>query len=162
MAQGEFALVREILQKAAQRPSVIVSDHDVYSVLVDAAVQQQDADGLREYIPLLEEAIANLEHNLYQATADRAWGVLHRIESQHELAEIRLLKAVTLFEGLDTRWQLGRTLLELGGLAAERSQPVEAKQHYARALALFEGMGALPDAKRAKDELSSYSAEESP
>jgi tetratricopeptide (TPR) repeat protein len=154
MAQGEFALVREILEKAIQRPSVIVSDHDVYAVLADAAVQQRDKDALREYAPLLEEGAVLLDHNLYLATAHRAWGVLHRLEGQYELAEARLLEAVALFEGLDTRWQLGRTLLELGELAAERSQPGQAKQHYARALALFEEMGAIPDAKRARDALS--------
>ncbi|HSG16731.1 MAG TPA: tetratricopeptide repeat protein [Anaerolineae bacterium] len=162
MAQGEFALVREILIKAIQRPSVIVSDHDVYAVLVDAAVQQRDTDGLREYAPALEEAITNMEHNLYLATAHRAWGVLHRLEGQYDQAKARLLKAVALFEGLDTHWQLGRTHFELGELAADREQPAEAKQHYARALTLFEEMGAMPDAKRARDALSSYPAEEVP
>ena len=161
MAQGEFALVREILEKAIQRPSVIVSDHDVYAVLADAAVQQRDTDGLRQYAPLLEEAAVSLEHNLYLATAHRAWGVLRRLEGQYALAEIRLLKAVTLFEGLGTRWQLGRTRFELGETAAKRSQPAQAKQHYATALTLFEEMGAMSDATRTRDALSSYSAEES-
>jgi hypothetical protein len=109
MAQGEFALVREILKKAIQRPSVIVADHDVYAVLVDAAVQQRDTDGLRQYAPLLEEAAASLEHNLYMATAHRAWGVLHRLEDQYDQAEARLLEAVSLFTGLGTRFRIGRT-----------------------------------------------------
>ena len=162
MAQGEFALVREILEKAIQRPSVIVSDHDVYAVLADAAVQQRDTDGLREYAPLLEEAAVSLEHNLYLATAHRAWGVLHRLEDQYDQAEIRLLEAVSLFTGLGTRWQLGRTHFELGELAADQSQPAQAKQHYARALALFEEMGAIPDAKRTRDALAQYPGEQSP
>ena len=103
-----------------------------------------------------------MEHNLYLATAHRAWGVLHRLEGQYDQAKARLLKAVALFEGLDTHWQLGRTHFELGELAADREQPAEAKQHYARALTLFEEMGAMPDAKRARDALSSYPAEEVP
>ena len=154
MAQGEFALVRELLEKAIHKPSVLVGDHDVYAMLADAAVQQRDGAALREYAPLLEEAAVSLEHKLYLATAHRAWGVMHRLEGEFEQAEARLEQAIILFSGLDTRWQLGRTLLELGELAAGRSQTAEAKQHYARALELFEEMGAIPDAARAHEGLS--------
>jgi tetratricopeptide (TPR) repeat protein len=154
MAQGEFALVTDILEKAIHKPSNLISDHDVYAVLADAAVQQRDQDALREYAPLLEGATASLEHKLYLATAHRAWGVLHRLGGQFEEAEARLEQAITLFSGLDTRWQLGRTHFELGELAADRSQPAEAKQHYVRALVLFEEMGAIPDAARTQAGLS--------
>ena len=58
------------------------------------------------------------------------------------------------FEGLDTRWQLGRTLVELGELAREQSKTAEAKQQYAKALQLFEEMGAVPDAARTREALS--------
>lgn len=162
MAQGEFALVREILEKAIQRPSVIVSDHDVYAALADAAAQQQDQDALRKYAPWLEDAAASLQHKLYLATAHRAQGILHRLENQYELAQQQLLQAASLFRGLDTRWQLGRTHFELGALATARSRPAEARRHYATALELFEEMGAVPDARRAKDALMANSAEESP
>jgi len=159
VAQGEFALVKELLEKAIHKPSQLVTDYDVYAVLVDVAVQQRDRDALRKYAPALEESAVALEHNLYLAAANRAWGVLHRLEGQYELAEARLLEAVAMFEGLDTRWQLGRTHVEMGELAAERSQPAEAKQHYATALTLFEEMGAAPDVKRARDALTSCLAE---
>jgi tetratricopeptide (TPR) repeat protein len=162
VAQGEFALVKEILEKAIHMPSQLVSDYDVIAVLVDVAVQQHDAADLRKYVPSLEESAIQLEHKLYLASAHRAWGVLHRLEGQYDQAKARLLKAVALFEGLDTHWQLGRTHLELGELAAGLSQPAEAKQHYAAALALFEEMGARPDAERTRDALSAHSAEQSP
>jgi len=155
MAQGEFAVVSDILKKAIHRPSVIVSDYDVYALLADAAVQQRDQEAIREYAPLLEEAAESLEHKLYLATAHRAWGILHRLDGQYELAEVRLEQAISLFEGLDTRWQLGRTLLEMGQLAADRSKTAEAEGHTTRALALFEEMGAVPDAGRARAALSS-------
>jgi len=157
VAQGEFALVRELLEKVIHAPSQLVADHDVFAVLADVAMQQRDETALRKYAPLLEESAVSLEHNLYLATAHRAWGVLHRLEGQYDQAEARLLEAIALFEGLDTRWQLGRTLLELGELATDRSQPAEAKEHYARALELFEEMGALPDAKRTRAALSLHS-----
>ena len=156
MAQGEFALVREFLEKAIHKPSQVVTDYDVYAVLVDVAVQQRDATDLQKYVPSLEESAIQLEHKRYMATAHRAWGVLHRLEGQYDQAEARLLAAITLFEGLDTHWQLGRTHFELGELAAGRAQTAEAKQHYTTALTLFEEMGAVPDAKRARDALSSY------
>ena len=161
MAQGEFALVKDLLEKAIHKPSQLVTDNDVYAVLVDVAVQQRDAAALWNYVPSLEEAAIQLEHILYLAAAHRAWGVLHRLEGQYDQAEARLLEAVALFEALDTRWQLGRTLFELGELAAERSQPAKAKQHFARALALFEEMGATPDAKRTQVALSAHSTEKS-
>jgi tetratricopeptide (TPR) repeat protein len=117
-------------------------------------MQERDEAALREYAPLVEEEAATLEHNLYLATAHRAWGVLHRLEGQYEEAEARLEQAVALFHGLDTRWQLGRTHLELGQLAADRSDAAAAKQQYTRALELFEEMGAVPDAGRARKALS--------
>lgn len=154
MAQGEFALVRDNLEKAIQKPTEIISNLDVYAVLADAAVQQRDKDALREYAPLLEEAAASLEHRLYLATAHRAWGIMHRLRGEYENAAKRLERAMILFTGLDTRWQLGRTHLELAELAAVQSLTAEAKQHYVRALELFEEMGAIPDAEWAFEGLS--------
>jgi tetratricopeptide (TPR) repeat protein len=155
MAQGEFALVRELLEKAIHEEKLtFIADLDLYAMLADVAVQQRDRDALREYAPLLEETATPLEHNLYLATAHRAWGVLHRLEGAYEEAETRLQQAVAVFGGLDTRWQLGRTHFELGQLAVDRYDTAEAKQQYARALALFEEMGAVPDAGRARKALS--------
>ena len=149
MAQGEFALVKKLIEKAIHKPKHLVGDPDLYAVLADVAMQERDEAALREYAPLLEEAALPLGHNLYLATAHRAWGVLHRLEGAYEEAEARLQQAVTLFGGLDTRWQLGRTYFELGQLAVDRSDTAAAKQRNARALELFEEMGAVPDGARA-------------
>jgi tetratricopeptide (TPR) repeat protein len=150
MAQGEFALVRELLEKGIHAPKDVAADPDLYAMLTDAAVQQRDEPAIREYTTTLEELATPLEHNLYLATVHRAWGVLHRLEGQYEGAKTRLEQAAALFHGLDTRWQLGRTHLELGQLAEDRSQAAEAKQHYTQAMELFEEMGAVPDAGRAR------------
>ena len=105
---------------------------------------------------------ASCIHRLQAAEGKHAaQGILHRLENQYELAQQQLLQAASLFKGLDTRWQLGRTHFELGDLATARSRPAQAKQHYATALELFEEMGAVPDARRAKDALLANSAEES-
>ena len=154
MAQGEFALVKELLPKAIDKASVLVADPDLYTMLADAAVQEREQAALQEYAPLLELSATPIEHNLHLATAHRARGVLHRLEGDYKQAEARLEQAATLFRGLDTRWQLGRTLFELGEQAAETTELTKAKQHYANALALFEEMGAVPDVARAQAALS--------
>lgn len=156
MAQGEFALVTELLKRALHKPSGYISNHDVYAMLADAAVQQRDKDALREYAPLLEEAAASLEHKLYLAIAYRAWGVLYRLEGQFVKAETRLKQASDLFSGLGTHWQLGRTHFELAELAADSTETAKAAQHYAKAVELFEEMGALPDAVRANEGLKKF------
>lgn len=154
MAQGEFTLVRELIEKAIKKAGNLGVDPDLYAMMADAAVQQRDLIALREYAPLLENAAMSLGHNLYLATAHRAWGVLHMLESQFEEAKVRLDQAAALFLGLDTRWQLGRTHFELGELAVAQADTAEAHRQYSNALNLFEEMKALPDAARTRSELA--------
>jgi len=158
MAQGEFALVRAVLEKVMRNPNIFIADPDLYATLVDTAVQQRDVAALREYTPLFEEIATSLEHSLYLAIASRAWGVFHRLVGQYEKAEARLEKAADVFQGLDARWQLGRTHFELGELAEHQSDTAKAKQHYSRALNLFEEMGAVPDAERTRESISKLKA----
>jgi len=158
MAQGEFALVRKLLEKVILNPKIPATGPDLYAMLVDAAVQQRDVAALREYTPILVERATPLEHNLYLATAQRAWGVMHLLEGRSEEAEARLEQAAALFRGLNTRWQLGRTHFELGDLASDRAETTEATEHYSRALDLFEEMGAVPDAGRARAALAKHTA----
>jgi len=150
MAEGEFALVRQHLEIALSKSAAWVGEHDLYAMLADAAVQQHDEAALRQYAPLAEEAAARYGHTLYQAIAHRAWGVAHRIAAEYPEAEARLNRALALFQGLDTRWQIGRTLFELGELAQTRGEAAGAREHFSRALTAFEELGAAPDAARAR------------
>jgi len=77
-------------------------------------------------------------------------GVAHRLEGDYAGAEARLLRALELFQGLETRWQIGRTLVDLGEVARARGDIAAARDHYDRALAAFEAMGAVPDAVRTR------------
>jgi tetratricopeptide (TPR) repeat protein len=122
-------------------------------MLVDAAAQQRDAAALGQSAPLLEELAARYDHKLYQAIAHRARGVAHRLAGQTADAEIRLKQALELFETLNTRWQIGRTLFELGELALSTKNE-SAREYFSRALTAFEGMGALPDAARTREKIS--------
>ena len=46
---------------------------------------------------------------------------------------------------MDTRWQIGRTLYELGELAQMRSDTGAAHEYFSRALTNFDALGAAPD-----------------
>jgi hypothetical protein len=83
--------------------------------------------------------------------------VAKRLTGEYTESEARLNQALELFDGLGTRWQIGRTLFELGELALAQMDTVRARDCYARALTAFEGMGAVPDAERTRVALRSLS-----
>lgn len=146
MGEGEFALVRETLEGAFKTTNPAVGDHDLYATLADAAALQRDESGLRQYAPLAEQSAAQIGHVLYQGIAYRAWGVLHALSADYGASTARLKQALALFEKLDTRWQMGQTLSELGDIARAQAQDSAARDYYQRALALFESMKAAPAA----------------
>lgn len=140
--------MKEILETVLKTPAEWIGDHDLYAMLVDAAAQQQDERAIRQYAPHAEELAVRYGHSLYQAIAHRAWGVAHRLAGEYVEAEARLSQALQLFEGLETRWQMGRTLRELGELAHMQANTTGARNYFSRALAAFEAMRAAPDVAR--------------
>jgi tetratricopeptide (TPR) repeat protein len=150
MAAGEFARVTPVLEQALKTPSEWIGDHILTAALADAAAQQRDEPALRKYAPLAEALAQRCGHQLYQAVSHRAWGVAHRLTGEYAQAAGRLDQAFVLFQGLDTRWQLGRTWYEFGELAAAQDHRPEARDSFQRALGLFEAMRATPAAERAK------------
>ena len=102
-------------------------------MLADAAAEQRDAQALAQYAPLAEELAARYDHKLYRAIAHRAWGVAHRLAGHYDESEARLHQALELFQALNTRWQIGRTLFELGELASARTESTAAPEYFTRA-----------------------------
>ena len=153
MAEGEFALVRNYLEIGLNKTAEWIGEHDIYAMLADVAAQQRDESALRKYAPLAEEFASRYEHKLYQAIADRAWGVAHRVAGQYVESQTRLNQALELFQQLDTRWQIGLTLFEMGELALSQNKNKDAHAHFSRALSTFEAMGAIPDATRTREKL---------
>lgn len=145
---------------ALKNPGEYIGDHDLYAMLGDAAVQQRDETALRQYAPLAEETALRYNHTLYQAIAHRAWGVAHRLASEYAEAEARLNQALELFRGLETRWQIGRTLSELGELALAQGDTLAGHHHFSQALAAFEAMQAAPEAARVRAALELLSDSE--
>lgn len=155
MAEGEFALVRQHLEGMLNQTAEWVGDHDLYAMLADAAAQQRDLAALGRYAPLAEETAARYEHALYQGVAHRAFGVAHRLVREYDEAGARLEQALELFVGLETRWQIGRTLFEMGELARAQNDTAAVQDYFTRALAEFEKLEAAPDAARTQTALES-------
>ncbi|MBW7882725.1 MAG: tetratricopeptide repeat protein [Caldilineaceae bacterium] len=116
---------------------------------------QQDAAAIWQYAPRAEELAIRYGHGLYQAIAQRAWGVSHRLTGEYDDAERRLKQALGVFRELGARWQIGRTLFALGEVAMDRSNTTEAHNCFTQALAAFEEMQAAPDVARTRAVLRS-------
>ena len=163
VAESEFALVKDYLEAASDRPvsarGLSFNDTELYSMYLELAVQQRDEAALRQYALLAEETAVRDGHILHQAGAHRAWGVLHRLQGEHDEAETRLNQALAIFTELDTNWQVGRTLFEFAELARCRTEPAQARDYYSRALAAFEELGARPDMARTQAALESLGGE---
>ena len=134
------------------RRGTIAHDHEVYTMLADAAARQRDAAALRQYAPEAARLAERDGHALYLAIARRALGVAARLADGAGLAEseAQLIRALDGFRQIGARWQAGRTQCELGELAQARSDTQAARDHFTRALAEFEALRAAPDAERAR------------
>jgi tetratricopeptide (TPR) repeat protein len=159
-AQGEFALVKQNLEHAlgtAGQPvnfGTMAHDHEIYMILTDTAVELRDADALRKYAPQLERVAERDNHSLYLAIAQRALGVGHRLAGERDAAETQLGDALRLFTQLGARWQIGRTLYELGELYLAQSKE-KAREYYSQALGAFEEIQAAPNMERTRIVLDS-------
>jgi len=78
----------------------------------------------------------------------------HRLAGEHAEAETRLREALALLTKLSARWQIGRTIFELGELHLTRSRE-RAREYYSQALGAFEEMQAIPHAERTRAALNS-------
>ena len=86
-----------------------------------------------------------------------ARGVAHRLAGEWDEAADQLVAAADEFRALDTPWQIGLTLLELGEVEHSRGNTDLAGEHYSEALTAFEGLGAVPYEERARAALESLS-----
>jgi tetratricopeptide (TPR) repeat protein len=159
-ARGEFALVTQTLEAALERAGqpvkrgTMAHEHEVHMLLTEAAVQQRDAARLPEHAARLEALAERDDHALYRAIAHRAWGVALRLRGEHAAAQSRLQQALDLFAAQGTRWQAGRTRLELAETAAALGDLALARRHGAEAQADFAALGAQADLERARQLLA--------
>ena len=142
------------METALTTPAEWIGDHDLYAMLADVAVRQRDAAALAHYAPRAEELAVGYGHGLYEAIAHRAWGVAYRLAGEYTHAEARLERALALLRALDTPWQIGRTLAELGELAAAQTHTAAAQEYFTLAVEAFERVRAAPDVLRARRALA--------
>ena len=131
-------------------------DHEIYMILADTAVELRDADALRKYAHPLESLASRDNHSFYLAIAHRAIGVEYRLAGESVAAETRLRQALELFTKLGTRWQIGRTLFELGELTLTLLlSPTKAREYYSQALSSFEEIQAQTNVEQIRAALNS-------
>lgn len=157
-AQGEFAQVKERIENALGKEGqpvgwgTMAHDHDVYMLLVEAAAELGEKDALKKYSRLLEVLARRDRHRLYLGIALRGKGVLHRLNGEYEEGRNQLEEAREIFEALGTRWQLGKTLSELGRLSHDVQDHPAARNFFNQAIVEFEALGAMPEIERNRTE----------
>ena len=155
MVEGEFALARKYLELALSRRVEINPNMKFYSLLVDTAVLQEDINILEEYAPQLLEMALNHKHKLFQAIAHRSLGVYNRLMGDYMQAQGHIEAGLEIFQNLDTKWQIGWTLFELGKLASVQKNTTSAREYFSQALESFQKMGAMPFIKTTQAHLNS-------
>ena len=133
----------------------MASDHDMYAIGIDAAVRANNPEQLRTYLDMAGASEAMNKHALYRAIAARGEGVSSKLAGDYDAASDQLEVALQGFRELETNWQIGRTLLELGEVEQAREHPEAAKTHLSEALSVFETLGVVPDTDRARNALDS-------
>jgi hypothetical protein len=158
MGQGEFALVKEHLMNAIQKPPIgwnPVGDHEIYVSLADIGATHRDEKLLSAYASRSDEISLSLGHSLYHAVALRALGILDWLHHDIPEAEARLMESFHLFQQLETRWQVGRTLFDLGEMSAAQGKKEQARGYFSQALSAFEAMGVQPFVNKTREHLDS-------
>jgi tetratricopeptide (TPR) repeat protein len=119
-------------------------EHVVYAILTDAATLAKEPAAIKRYAPKLEELARRDDHRPYLAVAQRAWGVAHGNDGDFTSSRSHFSQALELFEAYGARWQMGRTLLDLGEMEAASGDKPAACAFFQRALTAFEEMKADP------------------
>src|SRR5688500_18462584 len=131
-------------------------DHGIYMSLADIAMETRAASALHKSAPQLVEWADRANHTRSLAIAQRALGVAYRVGDRHIEARTRLKQALDLFTKLGARWQMGRTLFELGEWnLAQPEKRIQAREYFSLALNLFEEIQAVPNAERTRAVLNS-------
>ena len=125
-------------------------EHDIMMQHTEAAAQQRDLVALQKYAPRLEKLAERDDHRLYQAIAQRGWGIALRLKGEYAEAELRLNRSLEIFNSLKTAWQIGCTHLEIAELHRDKSELDNARMHYSAAMESFEVLQAKPDLERTR------------
>jgi tetratricopeptide (TPR) repeat protein len=162
--EGKIALARGDWARAIEcfeRSLVSVSERGNPAFLVE--IQAEAEAGLLEAALSLDrpeearlhadrgDAVARAFAEPYiDAIANRARGRYEARFGDREAAIRRLQESARVWETLELRYELARTLDHLGEVYLERGEGEKAREPLARALGLFREMGATRDEERAR------------
>jgi DNA-binding CsgD family transcriptional regulator len=121
---------------------------------IEALVGAGRLEEAEELLMRWEELGRRLDRPRALATGARCRGLLHAARGEHEAALASLERALVEHERLPVPFERGRTLLALGTQRRRLRRRAEAREALEQALAIFEELGAVPWAERARRELS--------
>jgi hypothetical protein len=113
-----------------------------------------DSSAFDLFTPELEALLEGHGDRKHLYRGRRALGVTHAHRGEYVQARERLSQALAGFVELDTPWQQGRTLLEMGKMERAAGDEAAAQLHFQNALSLFEDMKARFHAKQTRELLA--------
>jgi DNA-binding CsgD family transcriptional regulator len=148
-ADATLAAADELLERIGMAEPARFRFHPDH---VEAVVALGDLDRAGELVARLEARSAALPRPWIDAVSARCRGLLDAARGDVEASRAALDRALSAHERLDQPFELGRTLLVLGGLERRARRKAAARDALDRALELFEGLGAGLWVERARAE----------
>jgi Nif-specific regulatory protein len=121
-----------------------------YTAAAALSLKQGHLEEAIRYAGLGGELARELNDRFTLAKNDWAWAKIHAFQGEREAAAARFEAARIVFEELDTPYELGRLIFEVGVL---REEPEEATQTIRGAIRIFERLDASLDLERARGAL---------
>jgi Nif-specific regulatory protein len=122
----------------------------IHGFLADLAYRQQRLDEAAIELDHTRRGAARLEDRFTLAQADWIGAKILLASGNREAGEEKFEHAQSVFDELDTPYEMGRSLFDLGLL---REDPEEATQAIRRAIKIFEQLDAMHDLERARGAL---------
>jgi Nif-specific regulatory protein len=121
-----------------------------HTAAATVVLQRGDVDAAVRHAEIADRYARQLGDRFALAKNDWAWAKIHGSKGDREAAASRFDSARAMFEELDTPYELGRLLFDIGLL---RDEPEEATETIRSAIRVFERLNATHDLERARGAL---------
>jgi tetratricopeptide (TPR) repeat protein len=156
LAHGDRARAIEALGRARElyriegQPAIRAAlAAETLALLVEASLGSRDEAGAYGALEELRSLSDALDVPVAWGYRYRSEGLWHASRGEVEAAATAFERGVEAWNRIDWRYELARTLFDLGSLAAQANEPGRALSRLREALSLFRAMDARPDADRA-------------
>jgi DNA-binding CsgD family transcriptional regulator len=144
--------LRLVTEMAAERGVVEPGSLRFHADAIEALIGVEEFDRAKELLERLEERARTLGGTWALATAGRCRGLLNATLGDVDGAVAALDSALKIHEQLPQPLERGRTLLAMGNVQRRNRQKQAARNALESALRIFEGLGAVQWAERARAE----------